>query len=199
MLVKRLISVPNYLFHILFLVPAIMTALQKYHCPENVSKLIKEGKDKDISVIHLNAVSLVANFDTISNFLEGLNFPDVICISETRLKNDKIDWQLQLVGLPNYDLHYDNSPSNAGGVAIYIKSSLDCKVRPNVRIDIEDCESIFVEISPNSDSKNAKSKQLKPLGHSVQSPKRKHIRHFTGVKLQRLKTRFYNFSRIFLK
>ena len=62
------------------------------------------------------------------------------------------------MGLPNYNLHYDNSPSSAGGVAIYIKSSLQYKVCPNARIDVEDCESLFIEISPNSDSKNAKSR-----------------------------------------
>ena len=136
----------------------IMTTKKDYFSPEDVSQLVSGGSKNDLSMIHLNAVSLLANFDTISHFVEGLNFPDIICISETRLKNEKIDWQLQLVGLPHYDLHYDNSPSNAGGVAIYTKTSLKCLVKTETRINIEDCESLFLEISIPSDSSNVNSK-----------------------------------------
>ena len=42
-------------------------------------------------------------------------------MSETRLKDEKLDWQKKLVKLSDYDLKYDNSPSDAGGVAIYVK------------------------------------------------------------------------------
>ena len=50
--------------------------------------------------------------------------PDIICVSETKLKDGKINWQKNLVQIENYDLKYDNSPSDAGGVAVYIKKEI---------------------------------------------------------------------------
>ena len=41
--------------------------------------------------------------------------PDIICVSETKLKDGKINWQKNLVQIENYDLKYDNSPNDAGG------------------------------------------------------------------------------------
>ena len=120
-------------------------------------------KASDLFIIHLNAVSLTAHFDNIANFLENINFPDIICVSETRLKKDKIDWQLKLVGLPNYNIHFDNSNTNAGGVAIYIKESLQYKIRTDFRLATEDCESFFLEVSISNtlpDNLNAQQKSL---------------------------------------
>ena len=75
--------------------------------------------------MHFNIVSLVANFDEIKSFLSKKKVvPDLICISETRLKDKKIKWQTELVELPNFKLHYDNSKTSAGGVAIYIHESI---------------------------------------------------------------------------
>ena len=61
-------------------------------------------------ILHLNIVSLVANFDSVLSLISQTKVsPHFICISETRLKDKKIDWQSALVKIPNYELHYDNS------------------------------------------------------------------------------------------
>ena len=82
-----------------------MTNIPQYFDIDNVTNLTKEYIN-DIFIVHLNAVSLVANFDKICLFLENIRFPDIICISETRLKNEKIDYQKNLVNIPSYDLLY---------------------------------------------------------------------------------------------
>ena len=52
------------------------------------------------------------------------------------------------MNLPNYGIHYDNSPSDAGGVAIYIKQGVfnKCIVKHDLKLNVTDCESIFLEV-----------------------------------------------------
>ena len=121
--------------------------------------LFTNKSTSDISVVHLNAVSLIANFDSITLFLEKLNLPDAICISETRLRNEKIDYQKNLVDIPGYELMYHNSPTNAGGVAIYIKMAFKPKIVNQINLVLEDTESLFLEleISPTSNKQCDKS------------------------------------------
>ena len=50
----------------------------KYFDIDETNDLFSKKNNGDISIIHLNAVSLVANFDSIIIFLENLNFPDIV-------------------------------------------------------------------------------------------------------------------------
>ena len=62
---------------------------------QNLSILNSQLKSKevgDLFILHLNIVSLVANFDEIKSFLSKTEIaPDFICISESRLKDKKIE------------------------------------------------------------------------------------------------------------
>jgi len=49
-----------------------------------------------------------------------LKLPDVICISETKLKENKHD----LIDISGYNFLFNNSTTNAGGVGLYIKAEL---------------------------------------------------------------------------
>ena len=44
-----------------------------------------------------------------------------------------------------YDFSHFQSLSNAGGVGIYVKKNLSYFQRTDINIDIEDCESLFIE------------------------------------------------------
>ena len=57
--------------------------------------------------------------------------PDIICVSESKLKDDKIEWQSKMVDIPNYKLIYDNSKTDAGGVAIYINDAIVKNIKNN--------------------------------------------------------------------
>ena len=83
--------------------------------------------------------------------------PDVICISESRLIDKKIKWQLGLVKLPDYNLKYDNSKTSAGGVAIYVNTAInDFKIKSELKLKDEDCESLFLEIYFDKNMKSEK-------------------------------------------
>ena len=73
-------------------------------------------------------------------------------MTETRLHNKKIEWQSKLIKIDNYSLpkqNYDNSPTTAGGVAIYIHDSLKMSInhKPDLRLDVPECESVFFEVT----------------------------------------------------
>ena len=54
--------------------------------------------------------------------------------------------QLKLAIHPDYDLVYDNSPTNAGGVAIYVKHDIKFTVKRELKLEVDDCESLFIEL-----------------------------------------------------
>ena len=140
-----------------------------YHNIESVNKIQNKNLG-DISIVHINSRSLVLNFDSIISFLEKVKFPEIICVSETRLKNKKMNWQSKLVNIPNYELIFDNSPTNAGGVAIYIKKDFFEFEVKDLKLDMPGCESLFLEINMNNKSANNTGKTLL-LGSVYRHPK----------------------------
>ena len=69
--------------------------------------------------------------------------PDVIGISETRIKlgtmlRDNID-------LINYNFVDTPTNSSAGGAGLYILKNIQFKERDNLRLNINNCEDIWVE------------------------------------------------------
>ena len=61
---------------------------------------LEQKSANDLFVSHLNIVSLVAHADSIKSMIFKMKEkPDVICISESRLKDKKIDWQSALVSV----------------------------------------------------------------------------------------------------
>ena len=136
-----------------------------YSSVEDLNCLLQSKNLRDIFIVHINSVSLNANFDSIASFIDKLKqHPDVICITESRLHDDKIDYQLNFVDIPTYKLIYDNSPTSAGGAAMYIKKDIlkSGKVRADLRLNLADCESIFLEfdISPRKCNSRVPNKSL---------------------------------------
>ena len=67
------------------------------------------------------------------------------------MKDDKIEWQSKMVDIPNYKLIFDNSKTDAGGVAIYINDAIvkNIKIMSELKLKVDDCESIFIELNFN--------------------------------------------------
>ena len=96
-----------------------------------------------LSFIHINIRSLQAKFDSLQEFLcLQPNLPDVICLTETRLKQ-----QLLLnVNLSEYSLIHNDSPTNAGGVAMYLSEQIRYEVLTEMHMDFSGCENIWVKL-----------------------------------------------------
>ena len=85
---------------------------------------------RTLLLLHINVRSLHKNFDYYE-FIESLIFPPhVICLSETRIKKDP----LINIKFTNYSFVHIYSKSNASGVAIYIRNSLNYEISQNQRL-----------------------------------------------------------------
>ena len=147
-----------------------------YHSVENVNSMLQSKQVGDLFIIHINASSLPKHFDTISSLcIDKFNrHPDVICITESRLKDKKIDYQLKLVDLDEYNLLYDNSKTSAGGVAVYVKTNIfDFQIKSDLRVKVNDCESVFLEFDFSSKNTINKKSRTFLLGCVYRHPRRK--------------------------
>jgi len=101
----------------------------------------------DLCVMHANVRSLKRNIDLLS---AESNQYDVITLSETWLFNETVD-NLTKLQLPNFHppVQLDRD-DGYGGVAIYVKSNLVCKPRPDLLVD--GLEAVWVETKVNRQS-----------------------------------------------
>ena len=72
----------------------------KYNSIGDLNTKLEEKTVSDLFIIHLNIVSLVLHIDSIKSMISEMKIkPDIICISESRLKDGKIKWQSGLVSI----------------------------------------------------------------------------------------------------
>ena len=91
-------------------------------------------------LLHLNISSLQAHFDELNEFLLDLpNSPAIIFVSETRIN---IAPQISNV-LPGCTFIHHPSPTRAGGIGAYIKSSLIFSIKDNFSLNVQGCEDLW--------------------------------------------------------
>ena len=123
----------------------------KYYEMLEFSKLSHDAKD-GFSLFHLNIRGLSAHLTELSQLLSCFSFmSDVLGICETKEQIDS--GFLANVSLPGYKMYSAPSKYSAGGAALYIKSSLNYKLREDLKFTNDGFEMIGVEII-NSESKN---------------------------------------------
>ena len=92
----------------------------KYFSTSNFSSL--KLSSKDIFILHLNIRSLNKNYDDLYELIsEFPHPPDLVCFSETKLKNNT-HVNIQISG---YQFVHADSAYNAGGVGIYISDNIE--------------------------------------------------------------------------
>ena len=119
----------------------------KYYCEQQFNINFKQVSG--FSVIHFNARSLNANFRKIEQYLELLNRSfDIIAITETW----ETDLHQQINFLTDYTPYSVNrKQQRGGGVSIYVKNNLQCKLLDNLSDCYENLfECVTVEISHQS-------------------------------------------------
>ena len=97
---------------------------------------------KDFLIIHINMRSLLKNFEKLEEMINDLHVsPDIIAISETKLKNN-VPFNSFLTA---YDFMHQNSKTNAGGVALFVKSIYLFNVVDSFNLNAEKCEDTWIE------------------------------------------------------
>ena len=109
----------------------------------------KFKSNEKISMVHLNIRSIPEHFIELTSYIDSLDFVfKIIAISETWLKPYHMDYII-----PNYSIEkYIRVHTRGGGVSLYVHSSLQYKLRNDLKIgsDSETINSIFVEIDKNT-------------------------------------------------
>ena len=115
--------------------------------PENFNQSFS-NQAADLSCLHINIGSLNAKLDEFSLFINSLEVAfDVICLTEVWSTN------IQFHGcvLQQYIFHYELPISGiVGGVGIFVRKSLQCKLRPDLNITSTNnnmIENLWIEIS----------------------------------------------------
>ncbi len=82
------------------------------------SNLINSKSDSELIVIHINVRSLSLNLIKIEEYIDSLDvYPDVICVSETKISADSDVNQLNIEG---YSFVHIDSHISFGGTGIYV-------------------------------------------------------------------------------
>lgn len=96
-------------------------------------------------MFHCNIRSSQKNFALLEDFIYSLDKrPEILAITETRLNANSVC----NVDLLNYELYHTDSPTSAGGAAIYITKTLKSIARPDIKFNMQLVESWWVEIDP---------------------------------------------------
>ena len=130
-------------------------SLSEYYNIDEINMEIKKTPE-DILLIHVNARSLCKNYDSIVDTLAELKkHPSIIFVTETKLHDSKIDTQKDQIIIEGYSTPLlNNSPTNAGGTAIYVSNNLTSIERRDIKFNYPDCEACFVEIECESPNQN---------------------------------------------
>ena len=102
--------------------------------------------DRDLKLTHLNIRSLYPKLDEITGFLQTLNLQfDLICFSETWLSDTSID----LVDFSGYNPYHvvRGDGRRGGGVSIFVRKDLCCKLIDELCFCGESMECLFVDIT----------------------------------------------------
>ena len=86
----------------------------------------KSKSQEDIKVVSFNARSVLSKFHDIeTEVFHVMNYPEIVCISETWLKPDMPDSLLPFHS--KYQIfRKDRKLRNGGGVAIMVRNDLNC-------------------------------------------------------------------------
>ena len=121
--------------------------MSNYYSISQINNSIAKAGPKAISMFHCNVRSLPKNLVLLEDFLYSLDKrPEILAITETRLNENSVC----NVDLLNYDFYHTDSPTLAGGAAIYIAKTLNSIPRPDIKFNMQLVESCWVEIDPGN-------------------------------------------------
>ena len=108
----------------------------------------EKNKSDDLSLFHMNTVSLYKKIDEIRELTSSLKNPlKCIGISETRLTHNSI----LNVDIPNYNFYHKPSNTSAGGVGMYIHNSINATIRHDLNLNIDKVEDLWFELLNHHD------------------------------------------------
>jgi len=98
----------------------------------------------DLLLFHANVRSLQKNIDKLANIIAELERqPDIIAISETKIKTNQI---VSAIDLFDYNFVHVDSLTAAGGVGFYVKESVSFTIRTDLKLNLANVEDMWIEV-----------------------------------------------------
>ena len=125
----------------------IFTLDTQYLAPDKFKRNFKPFSKYSLSILHLNIRSINKHFEAFKQFYLSLNFNfSIVCFSETWANDININ-KSSSFQLPNYNTEHQIRKSGRGaGVCIFIRESLDYKIRKDLSINCDAIESLPIEM-----------------------------------------------------
>ena len=116
---------------------------------KNVISITNLLKPPILFISHVNIKSLNKNIDKLEELLLELGkLPDIIALSETKLKNSFSCF------LDGCKFIQSNSDTNAGGVGLLVRNNVSFIVTDQYELNVPNCEDLWIEVK----QKNSKRK-----------------------------------------
>ena len=97
------------------------TPCSEYYSVRSFNKMLVNSDAKSFSILHCNIRSLSKNLNLLEELLCSLDSKlDILGITETKLDEKSIS----NVNIKGYNFFRTDSPTNAGGAALYIANNL---------------------------------------------------------------------------
>ena len=123
----------------------------EYYTVSKLNNIFNTTQGKGISIFYCNIRSLTKNLTLSNDVLCSLDSrPDIAAITETTLSSNSIS----NLDIPKYNVFHTDSPTRAGGAAIYVNKVLKPIPRPDLKIDLPLVESCWVETDPTNNRKH---------------------------------------------
>ena len=107
------------------------------------------------SIMHTNIRSIPKNLSKLRNYLSNLAYEfSVIALSESWIKEHSVE-RYEIEGYRS--VHNFRNRRGGGGVALYVKDTLEFRLRNDLSIQNSYIESLFIEIDNNIESKSKKT------------------------------------------
>ena len=135
------------------------SSLCEYLEPSDIHNVVNDTSPNDITIYHSNVCSLRKNLDKLfETFQNGTRLPDIIGVTETRLEE-----HLSEIDIDGYEFEPCFSPTQAGGVGVYVANYLEYSVRRDLALNLDHCEDLWIEICTHAKTKHTKFKDNKKI------------------------------------
>ena len=115
-----------------------------YHTIKQAGNFIHNvKKNRGLPLMHFNMRNMTKNLTFFEDMILTMKSPEIIAIPETKLHEGNVN----NISIPGYVFLNVNSPTNAGGVGLYVSRQLDFIRRRDLEFSNNGIESCWVEIS----------------------------------------------------
>ena len=120
-----------------------------YITPENFHKQYATTTNDNFFMLRINTRNLNKHFEKLEKFVTQLGkLPEIIAISETKLHSE---FKMQLQG---YTFIQNNSNTNADGVGMFIKETLNFQFLNKNQLNMEGCEDLWITANISNTKKS---------------------------------------------